>query len=394
MYRLEEERCQYVTEECLKKYSSISSPDTSHNSVYESFLLNSSVGREMASIYKGLRSGSRALVRVNNLVPLQVTVDPMNYSSETPVRMYHSLLLINSPNGLADCLPTSLPQLTHRFLQVVNPVRNLEEIAQDADVHLDEILALTQFFISQRRGKLIYPISRSNVYVLHPYCKIVSHELAVEFHRRFSELNMTFSQLISKFSAARKIEDLLSFSDPLLFRLIGWLLENDVIIQLHKYIFLMPPNIRSDVFCAEGKEDSRTLHCASDSSRFTYSHSESSLTSPTNIELAAEGGAPLRSNSTDTDSSAGEDQTESLMDEVFGQGLSWEEREEVEQTFRSSSEGSLQLLRKLTPYFDGTHHVEEILFNEMASGVNEKELEKLLIEFSNILIPYIRPETI
>ena len=46
------------------------------------------------------------------------------------------------------------------------------------------------------------------------------------------------------------------------------------------------------------------------------------------------------------------------------------------------------------PYFDGTHHVEEILFNEMLSGVCEKDLEKLLIEFSNILITYIRPETV
>ena len=366
--------------------------------MYESFLSQSRVGREIASIYKGLRSGNRTLVRVNNLVPLQVTVDPIKYSFETPVRVYHSLLLISSPNAPADCLPASLPQLAHRFLLAASPVRNLEEIAHNADVHLDEILALTRLFISQGRGKLIYPISRSNVYVLHPSCKIASHQLAAEFHQRFSELNMTFSQLISKFSAARKIEDLLSFNDPLLFRLIGWLLENDVIIQLHKYIFLMPPNIRSDVFCAEGKEDSRTLQSASDSSRFTYSHSESSLTSPTNLELAAEGGPTLRSNSTDTDSSAGEggdNQTESLMDEVFGQGhLSWEEREELEQTFRSSSEGSLHLLRRLTPYFDGTHHVEEILFNEMGSGVNEKELEKLLIEFSNILLPYIRPEII
>ena len=74
--------------------------------------------------------------------------------------------------------------------------------------------------------------------------------------------------------------------------------------------------------------------------------------------------------------------------------ISWEEREEVEQTLRSRSDGSVQLLRKLVPYFDGTHHVEEILFNEMLSGVCEKDLEKLLIEFSNILITYIRPETV
>ena len=384
-----------MTEECLKKYSSISSPDSS-NSVYESFLSNSRVGREIASIYKGLRSGNRTLVRINGFVPLQVSVDPVSCPLETPVRVYHSLLLLKLPNELASCLPTSLPQLAHRFLHVVNPVINLEEIAQNADVHINEVLALARFFVSQRRAKLIYPISRYNVYVLHPSCKIVSHELSAEFHQRFSELNITFSQLISKFSAARKIEDLLSFNEPLLFRLIGWLLENDVIIQLHKYIFLMPPSIRSDVFCAEAKEDSRTLQSASDSSRFTYSQSESSLTSPTNIELTAEEGPTLRYNSTDTDSLAGEpgeNQTENIMDEVFGQGvLSWEEREEVEQTFRSSSEGSLKLLRRLTPYFDGTHHVEEILFNEMVSGVNEKELEKLLIEFSNILIPYIRPE--
>ncbi|KAI6654799.1 Nitrogen permease regulator 3-like protein isoform X1 [Oopsacas minuta] len=397
VYRLEEDRCQYLTEECLKKCSSICSPDNNHNSVYEAFLSSSNVGREMESIFKVLKSGSSKSVRINNLVPLQVSLGPVVDSmTETTVRVYHSLLLINPPNAIAtDILPNSLPQMAHKFLQVVNPARNLEEIAQDADVHLDEVLALTRFFISQQRGKLIYPISRSNVYVLHPSCNMGSLGLAAEFNRRFSELNMRFSQLISKFSAARKVEDLLSFSEPILFRLIGWLLENDFIIQLHRYIFLMPPSIRSDVFCPDAKEDSRTLQNVSESSRFNYSHSESSFTSPTNIELTPAVGVPMRSNSTDTYSSVGDNQTDSLIEEVFGgKLLSWEEREEVEQTFRSSSEGSIQLLRKLAPYFDGTHHVEEILFNEMLSGVSEKDLEKLLIDFSNILTPYIRPETI
>ena len=392
---MEEERCQYVTEECMKKFSPISSPDNLYNSVYESFLSNSNVGKEMEAIFKALKSGSNKPVRINNLVPLQVSLFPAaDYKTDTPVRMYHSLLLIKPPKKLMDILPTTLPQLTHKFLTVINPIRNMEELAQDADIHLDEVVGLSQYFIALGRAKLIYPISRSNVYVLHPTSNISSRALSDEFHLVFSELSMKFSQLISKFSAARKIEDLLSFDDPLLFKIIAWLLENDLIIQLHKYIFIMPPIIRSDVFCSDGKEEFRGLKSTGESSRLIFSHSDSSLTSPT-TELTPESVLHTRSNSTETDSSTEDNQTESLIDEVFGgRVLSWEEREEVEQTLRSRSDGSVQLLRKLTPYFDGTHHVEEILFNEMLSGVCEKDLEKLLIEFSNILIPYIRPETI
>ena len=392
---MEEERCQYVTEECMKKFSPIGSPDNLDNSIYESFFSNSSVGKEMEAIFKALKSGSNKPVRINNLVPLHVSlVTAADFKTDTPVRMYHSLLLIKQPRSLMDILPTTLPQLTHKFLTVINPIRNMEELAQDADIHLDEVIGLSRYFISLGCAKLIYPISRSNIYVLHPSSNISSRSLSNEFHLVFSELSMKFSQLISKFSAARKIEDLLSFDDPLLFKIIAWLLGNDLIIQLHKYIFVMPPIIRSDVFSSDGKEEFRGLKSAGESSRFMFSHSESSFTSPT-MELTPESMLHTRSNSTETDSSAEDNQIESLIDEVFaGRVLSWEEREEVEQTLRSRSDGSVQLLRKLVPYFDGTHHVEEILFNEMLSGVCEKDLEKLLIEFSNILITYIRPETV
>ena len=396
VYLLEEERCKYFTNECVDKYSAMlgAGTDISYQSLYESFHSSCAVAREMQSIFNGLKSGSFSVHHINNLVPLHLSLD-YGDSSEIEVKAYHSLLLIDPPKSISDSLLSPVPQLAHKFLQVVNPVRNLEEMAMDADIHLDEVILLVKYFIARRRARLIFPISGANVYVLHPNCNIQSLTPATEFQRRFSELNMKFSQLISKFSDARKIEDLLSFSTPLLYRLIAWLLEHEFIVQLHKYIFLMPPNIRSDVFSSEMKEDARLMESMSDSPRLMFSHSESSFTSPTNTEIALDSGLPRRSSSSDTEYSgeSGDQQTTVYIDEVFGKrGLSWEEREEVEQAFRSSSEPCLYLLRRLAPFFDGRHHVEEILFNELISGVNEKDLEKLLLEFSNILVPYIRPE--
>ncbi|KAH9525421.1 Nitrogen permease regulator-like 3 [Bulinus truncatus] len=341
----------------------------------------------------------------------------------TFVRPYHGILLTKSEKELLNMLPLdSCPSLS-RLILSTTPVKNLKILALETDLSITQIYQLVCHMIYWGFAMLIYPMCQSNLYVLSPSADTaVNSKLNEEFQKSFPELYLVPE--MSRFSFPSHTHECYD-GEPIantslmdrLNQVVVWMLQHRLLNQLHTYVNLMPSTKKE--FTASLNTCYSTISSTHSSSSSVQVVEESYLSvlmeDPTSSSLyratsmsdvasvnSEESGGHSTTQYTSqlSKSPSHEATSESSMipedlksqwrmqvSDTDGDNLLNELKPQVKATIlrcqAAKNSEDLSLFAKLVPYFNGKHHLEEIMFYE---GLTRSQLVSLLDKFKEVLI--------
>lgn len=163
------------------------------------------------------------------------------------LRPYHSLLLLHPAAQLTDFITLDGSPSLSRLLSEYSPLKNLQTLAADADITLSHVFELTAHLVYWAKATVIFPICSTNKYVIAPDAPIhLSSPLVDKFSDVFPGTNLI--RVISEFSLptslGQKCNPLcLPSQQSQLVKMIIWMLQHHLLLQLHTYIQYLPERI-------------------------------------------------------------------------------------------------------------------------------------------------------
>nr|CAI5819583.1 unnamed protein product [Callosobruchus analis]CAI5868823.1 unnamed protein product [Callosobruchus analis] len=433
--RYEERRCGYVSEQ-TKLMTSVHDDGYTNgpSSVFQIILEKCSVANDIKKMYDDLCSTGLVNLRINKWIPLSfclpqkvhqwhmrgrivepedidrtslcVTTSKTSPSSKSvrnslfrclkALRPYHSLLLLYPLSQMNDFMSLDGSPSLLRMLMQYSPLKNLQTLAADADLTLSHVFELTAHLVYWAKATVIFPICSTNKYVISPNAPIhLNSPLIEKFSESFPDLHLI--RVISEFSLptslGQKCNPLCHPSQQSqLIKTIIWMLQHHLLVQLHTYIQYMPTenglNNKLD-FCKK--------HVTSPSPISTVLSSSYQLTNAEHSRAESESGASTVSETpelitarsikffsisfTSTENDKQDYQEELLLD------FPDEERSSIFKIPATNTPEDLKLFARLCrkDYFQGNHHIEEIMYLE---NLRRSQLMQLLDKFRDVLITY------
>ncbi|XP_020862249.1 GATOR1 complex protein NPRL3 isoform X5 [Phascolarctos cinereus] len=259
----EERRCQYLTREAkliLAIQDEVSAMSDSPQSPFHHILPKCKLARDLKEAYDSLCTTGVVRLHINNwlevsfCLPHKIHYVATNFippeaieRSLKAIRPYHALLLLNDEKSLLNELPLDCSPALVRVIKTTSAVKNLQQLAQDADLALLQVFQLAAHLVYWGKAIIIYPLCENNVYMLSPNASVCLYSpLADQFSRQFPAHDLP--SVLAKFSLPVSLSE---FKNPLappvqetqLIQMVIWMLQHRLLIQLHTYVCLMvPPN--------------------------------------------------------------------------------------------------------------------------------------------------------
>ncbi|GFV12196.1 GATOR complex protein NPRL3 [Trichonephila clavipes] len=280
----EESRCNYLTHQVKLMQSAhdeISSlPEGHTESPYNLIISRSDLAVQLKEAFDGIKSTGTVRAKVNSWIELsfclpikvhrlqdeRLLVEPQDIDAcLRDLRPYHGVLLLTDAGELLSSLPEDSSPALIRLISVTSPLKNLQQLAADADIILSHVFQLVSHLLFWGKATIIYPLCDSNVYVISPYAPI---HLYTSLEAKFSEQfpNMSVLSVLSQFSLPISLSELdnpmnSSYQQAQRVQMVIWLLQHRLLTQLHTYVYLIPPErASSSVQNGELIEDtSRTI---------------------------------------------------------------------------------------------------------------------------------------
>ncbi|NXX71359.1 NPRL3 protein, partial [Spizella passerina] len=127
------------------------------------------------------------------------------------IRPYHALLLLNDEKSLLNELPLDCSPALVRVIKTTSAVKNLQQLAQDADLALLQVFQLAAHLVYWGKAIIIYPLCENNVYMLSPNASVCLYSpLADAFSCQFRGHNLP--SMLAKFSLPVSLAE---FKNPL-----------------------------------------------------------------------------------------------------------------------------------------------------------------------------------
>ncbi|CAH0555277.1 unnamed protein product [Brassicogethes aeneus] len=403
----EEKRCGYISDQTQTMTSAHDDGYTSPGSAFQIILEKCTLAMNIKKMYDDLCSTGLVSIRINKWIPLSFClpqkvhqwhlrgkiVEPEDIDKcLKALRPYHSLLLLYPAQHMNDFTSLDGSPSLIRLLSNYSPLKNLQTLAADAELTLAHVFELTAHLVYWAKATIIFPICSTNKYVISPTAPIhLNSPLVEKFNETFSGLNL--ARVISDFSLPTSLGQR---CNPLchpsqqsqLVQTIIWMLQHHLLLQLHTYIQYLPtenglhkdykkkqlksPSPRNSVILSNQPSASEHSRAESESGASTISETPEFTLKNFNSEH-------LSFISTDDDKQ--DYQEELLLD------FSDEERSSVFKIPATNNPEDLQLFAKLCrkEYFQGNHHIEEIMYLE---NLRRSQLLQLLDKFRDVLITY------
>ncbi|XP_041603232.1 GATOR complex protein NPRL3 isoform X4 [Vulpes lagopus] len=298
------------------------------------------------------------------------------------IRPYHALLLLSDEKSLLAELPLDCSPALVRVIKTTSAVKNLQQLAQDADLALLQVFQLAAHLVYWGKAIIIYPLCENNVYMLSPNASVCLYSpLAEQFSRQFPAHDLP--SVLAKFSLPVSLSE---FRNPLappvqetqLIQMVVWMLQHRLLVQLHTYVCLMAspseeePHPREDDVPFTARVSGRSLSTPNALSFGSPTSSDDmTLTSPSmdnsSAELLPSGDSPLNKR-----------MTENLL-----ASLSEHERAAILSVPAAQNPEDLRMFARLLHYFRGRHHLEEIMYNE---NTRRSQLLMLFDKFRSVLV--------
>ncbi|CAK5085353.1 unnamed protein product [Meloidogyne enterolobii] len=255
----EQQRCNYLSEQiCLMQpshdeFEAMGDEQRRGRSPYETILSKSGLAQHLRDIYNDVCEYGMVDVFVNDSSEVGFCVEPkaMFHAGLTPrsstqieslmskIRPYHGILFLEDsvPN------PGSNPFVL-RFLDNYEPTRSIEEMASLSNLVLAQALQIVRHYLLWSRAIIIYPICASNVYANAEKLPPGYKQLETAFSQQFPEfkLNDIFEAFSPPCSLGSYLQDTAIYGGKpnVPIGLFVFLLRNQLLIQLHTYIYLLP----------------------------------------------------------------------------------------------------------------------------------------------------------
>ncbi|XP_025092889.1 GATOR complex protein NPRL3-like [Pomacea canaliculata] len=442
--RHEEERCQYLSLQSKiirSVFDEVAAlPEDCIKNPFRLILQRSQIAKELKQVYVGLvERGMVSLhinrwIEVNFCMPHKVHVivtgshvihlEPEDMKRcLSSLRPYHGLLFLQPEGEVLDSLPMDASPALVRMIKMVTPLKNLQTLALDCDLSLSQVFALACHLVYWGKARVIYPLCESNVYILSPMANtLVNSTLVEDFVEHFPGRSLHLE--LSEFSLPcllREKRDMLEHPQLQAQRvqIVVWMLQQGLLMQLHTYIFFVRPdrkgqgsfgasisiaefsssNIHPQVveesFFSYVMDDHTNLERApsmSDVASINSDESASGLPVPSAMILpgllSSMTGKHLSKSPSLEVSSDGTIVTEEMKAQWQKHGtllkeLSAADKAAVLKCPAAKNLDDLQLFARLFPYFNGKHHLEEIMFYE---NIRRSQLLTLLDKFKDVLI--------
>ncbi|XP_073489134.1 GATOR1 complex protein NPRL3 isoform X4 [Aquarana catesbeiana] len=420
----EERRCQYLTREAklilaIQDEVSAVSENGGPQSPFHHILPKSKLARDLKEAYDSLCTTGVVRLHINNwlevsfCLPHKIHCVGANFippeaieKSLKSIRPYHALLLLKDEKSLLNDLPLDCSPALVRIIKSATAVKNLQQLAQDADLALLQVFQLAAHLVYWGKAIIIYPLCENNVYMLSPnanvgLCKmdgiLVTHiatewprgrcgrltcysPLADQFLRQFPGHDLP--SILAKFSLPVSLAE---FKNPLsppgqephLIQMVIWMLQHRLLIQIHTYVCLLAPpkedaNSKDEDTSFAARVGGRSLSTPNALSIGSPTSSDDmTLTSPSmdnsSAELLPGGDSPINKRA-----------TENLL-----ASLSQNEREAILSVPAAQNPEDLKMFARLLHYFRGRHHLEEIMYNE---NMRRSQLLMLFDKFRSVLV--------
>ncbi|XP_018426284.1 PREDICTED: nitrogen permease regulator 3-like protein isoform X3 [Nanorana parkeri] len=395
----EERRCQYLTREAklilaIQDEVSAMSENGGPQSPFHHILPKCKLARDLKEAYDSLCTTGVVRLHINNwlevsfCLPHKIHCVGANFippeaieKSLKSIRPYHALLLLKDEKSLLNELPLDCSPALVRIIKSATAVKNLQQLAQDADLALLQVFQLAAHLVYWGKAIIIYPLCENNVYMLSPNANVGLYSpLADQFLHQFPGHDLP--SVLAKFSLPVSLAE---FKNPLsppgqephLIQMVIWMLQHRLLIQIHTYVCLLAPpkedaNSKDEDPSFAARVGGRSLSTPNALSIGSPTSSDDmTLTSPSmdnsSAELLLGGDSPINKRA-----------TENLL-----ASLSQNEREAILSVPAAQNPEDLKMFARLLHYFRGRHHLEEIMYNE---NMRRSQLLMLFDKFRSVLV--------
>lgn len=414
----EEERCGFIEQQTISM--ALAHDDgyaLNPGAAFETILEKCTLARNIKKMYEDLCSTGLVNILINRWIPLSFCLPQKVHQWHLngkiieledigrclkALRPYHSILLLCQVQEMNNFISLDGSPTLIRMLNQYSPLKNLQTLAADTDLTLNHIFQLTAHLVYWAKATVIYPICSTNKYVISPDAPVhLCSPIVEQFSNAFPGMNLlrVMADFSLPTSLGQKCNPLFHPSQQSqLVKMIMWMLQHHLVLQLHTYIQFMPtangraasPKTQKikDVIIpkikfhkannmSSGLQNSSDSRTESDSGTSTVSES---LENPLDMKKEIN-----NSKSDDKSFINIDDEKESYQEELLD--FPEEERISIYKIPSASNPEDLSLFAKLCrkKYFQGQHHIEEIMYLE---NLRRSQLLQLLDKFRDVLITY------
>ncbi|NWT15664.1 NPRL3 protein, partial [Vireo altiloquus] len=395
----EERRCQYLTREAKlilaiqDEVSAMSETTEGPQSPFHHILPKCKLARDLKETYDSLCTTGVVRLHINNwlevsfCLPHKIHYVATNFippeaieRSLKSIRPYHALLLLNDEKSLLNELPLDCSPALVRVIKTTSAVKNLQQLAQDADLALLQVFQLAAHLVYWGKAIIIYPLCENNVYMLSPNASVCLDKVLCGA-RSISPCDSLLTPLCVVFLLYLISQMFNPSFLPLqtqLIQMVIWMLQHRLLIQLHTYVCLMvPPN--EEEFRAQDEDMPFTARVGGRSLSTPNALSFGSPTSSDDMTLTS----PSMDNSSAELIPGGDSPLNKRMTENLLASLLEHEREAILNVPAAQNPEDLRMFARLLHYFRGRHHLEEIMYNE---NMRRSQLLMLFDKFRSVLV--------
>ncbi|NWX07902.1 NPRL3 protein, partial [Caloenas nicobarica] len=405
----EERRCQYLTREAKlilaiqDEVSAMSESTEGPQSPFHHILPKCKLARDLKEMYDSLCTTGVVRLHINNwlevsfCLPHKIHYVATNFippeaieRSLKSIRPYHALLLLNDEKSLLNELPLDCSPALVRVIKTTSAVKNLQQLAQDADLALLQVFQLAAHLVYWGKAIIIYPLCENNVYMLSPNASVCLYALkqqcVTDVCQRCWSANPALLDHKAQPSCIVFLLYVISrvFNMPFLtlqtqlIQMVIWMLQHRLLIQLHTYVCLMVPPKEED-FRAQDEDMPFTARVGGRSLSTPNALSFGSPTSSDDMTLTS----PSMDNSSAELIPGGDSPLNKRMTENLLASLLEHEREAILNVPAAQNPEDLRMFARLLHYFRGRHHLEEIMYNE---NMRRSQLLMLFDKFRSVLV--------
>ena len=164
------------------------------------------------------------------------------------LRPYLALLPLDDVSSISRELPPDASPVLLRLLNAANPLRSLEQLADETGIAMPMITRIARHLHDWGKVRLIHPLTEHSLLCVHPDAPL--HEPPHDFRRRFGpNPEPTYEQVLALFSSAQSFASVIRQSELLqlpkrrLIQMTTALLCDGALQSLHTYVHLVaePP---------------------------------------------------------------------------------------------------------------------------------------------------------
>ena len=334
-------------------------PEDCHQSPFEIILSKSKLAQDLKLIFEELCNSGIINVYVNKWINVsfclphrvhrneegRLRIEPdllTDYASR--IRPYHTVLLLDEERNLLSKLPDDCAPTLKRIIKMCSVIKSFQTLSQDSDISLSQIFSVVSHLVYWGKAMVIYPLAENNVYVISKSTPTnIDSKVADKFDREFQrKSHLDLISVLARFSFPTTLAECKNPIDSIHeqrehVNIVTWLLKQQLLKQLHTYVYFMPPDDDVD---------------------------KSAMQEFSSLEFDDL------------------DELENTSKDMWA-SVSKKERMCILKMQQTVDPEDITFFLRILPYFKGQHHLEEIMYYE---NVRRSELVTLIDKFRSLLI--------